>query len=64
MLARLRLKQAFGRLIRRADDRGVFVMLDRACRSRLLRRLPAGRAIERVGLAEAVAAVKAFLATT
>ena len=29
MLTRLKLKQAFGRLVRRADDRGVFVMLDR-----------------------------------
>ena len=30
-LARYRLRQAFGRLIRRADDRGVFVLLDRSC---------------------------------
>ena len=28
MLTRLRLKQAFGRLVRRADDTGVFVLLD------------------------------------
>ena len=28
-IARLRLRQAFGRLIRRASDRGVFVLLDR-----------------------------------
>jgi ATP-dependent DNA helicase DinG len=36
LLARLRLKQAFGRLIRSETDRGVFVILDAACPSRLL----------------------------
>jgi ATP-dependent DNA helicase DinG len=61
MLARLRLKQAYGRLIRRADDRGVFVMLDSRLPSRLLGAFPAGVSIERTGLAEAIAAVKAFL---
>ena len=61
MLARLRLKQAYGRLIRRADDRGVFVMLDSRLPSRLLGAFPAGVPIERTGLAEAIAAVKAFL---
>ena len=64
MLARLRLKQAYGRLIRRADDRGVFVMLDSRLPSRLLGAFPAGVAIERTGLAEAVAAVKQFLGET
>lgn len=61
MLARLRLKQAYGRLIRRADDRGVFVMLDSRLPSRLLGAFPAGVSIERTGLAEAIAGVKAFL---
>ena len=60
MLARLRLKQAYGRLIRRADDRGVFVMLDSRLPTRLLGAFPAGVSIERVGLAEAVAAVRGF----
>src|SRR4029450_9962950 len=64
MLARLRLKQAYGRLIRRADDRGVFVMLDSRLPSRLLGAFPPGVAVDRVGLAEAVAAVKAFLEPT
>jgi ATP-dependent DNA helicase DinG len=62
MLARLRLKQAYGRLVRRADDRGVFVMLDSRLPSRLLGAFPAGVEIQRTGLAEAVAAVRAFLA--
>ena len=42
MLARLRLKQAYGRLIRRADDRGVFVMLDSRLPTRLLGAFPPG----------------------
>ena len=61
MLARLRLKQAYGRLIRRADDRGVFVMLDSRLPSRLLGAFPAGVEIQRTGLADAVAAVRGFL---
>ena len=50
-IARLRLRQAFGRLIRRTSDRGVFVLLDRQTPSRLLSAFPAGVAIRRVGLA-------------
>jgi ATP-dependent DNA helicase DinG len=61
-LTRLRLKQAFGRLIRRADDHGVFVLLDAAMPSRLAGAFPEGVAVARVGLAEAVAETKAFLA--
>lgn len=61
MLARLRLKQAYGRLIRRADDRGVFVMLDSRLPSRLLSAFPPGVAVERIGLAEAVMQTRAFL---
>ncbi len=54
-LVRLKLKQAFGRLIRRADDRGVFVLLDRQMPSRLLGAFPAEINVERIGLAEAIA---------
>ena len=61
MLARLRLKQAYGRLIRRATDRGVFVMLDSRLPSRLLGAFPPGVPIARVGLAEAVAQVREFV---
>ncbi|HEX5325931.1 MAG TPA: helicase C-terminal domain-containing protein, partial [Acetobacteraceae bacterium] len=61
-VARLRLRQAFGRLIRRASDRGVFVLLDRQTPGRLLSAFPAGVAVRRVGLAQAVAATRAFLA--
>ena len=60
-IARLRLRQAYGRLIRRADDRGVFVMLDRALPSRLLNAFPDGVPVARVPLAEATEAVAEFL---
>jgi ATP-dependent DNA helicase DinG len=60
-LTRLRLAQGFGRLIRRASDRGVFVLLDARTPSRLLSGLPPGVEIERVGIADAIATVKDFL---
>ncbi len=61
MLARFRLKQAFGRLVRRADDHGVFVMLDNRLPSRLMAAFPPGVSIQRVGLADAVRETRAFL---
>ena len=61
-IARLRLRQAFGRLIRRTSDRGVFVLLDRRTPERLLSAFPAGVTIRRVGLAEAAAETRNFLA--
>ena len=61
ILVRFRLKQAFGRLIRRKDDRGVFVMLDRAMPSRLLSAFPKDVEITRLGLSEACARVQDFL---
>ena len=60
-LARLKLKQAFGRLIRRAGDKGVFVMLDASSPTRLFSGLPEGVEIQRMGLVEAIEATKAFL---
>jgi ATP-dependent DNA helicase DinG len=61
LLARLRLKQAFGRLIRNETDRGVFVVLDAACPSRLLAALPPEAPIIRCGFAEALAETRKFL---
>ena len=61
MLTRFKLKQAYGRLIRRSDDRGVFVMLDGALPTRLLTAFPEGVEVQRIGLAEAVAMTKEFL---
>ena len=60
-IARARIAQAFGRLIRRADDKGVFVMLDPAAPTRLFSSLPEGVNIERVGLVEAIEGVTAHL---
>jgi ATP-dependent DNA helicase DinG len=60
-IARHRLRQAFGRLIRRADDKGVFVLLDSRTPSRLLAGLPEGVTPQRLGLAETVRQTTAFL---
>ncbi len=62
--ARLRLRQAFGRLVRSATDHGVFILLDRRTPSRLLSAFPPGVAVRRVGIAEAVAETAAFLQQT
>jgi ATP-dependent DNA helicase DinG len=62
MLTRLRIKQAFGRLVRRASDRGVFVLLDPMMPSRLGGAFPEGVEIVRQGLADTVAACRDFLA--
>jgi ATP-dependent DNA helicase DinG len=61
-IARARIAQAFGRLIRRADDKGVFVMLDAAAPTRLFSGLPPGVELQRVTLVEAIEQVEAFLA--
>ena len=58
---RARLAQAFGRLIRRADDRGSFVLLSAATPSRLLDAFPPGVPIARVTLDEAAARVRSRL---
>jgi len=60
-LARGRLAQAFGRLIRRKDDRGVFVMLDSAAPTRLFSSLPEGVLLQRCTLAEALVSIERFL---
>ncbi len=62
-IVRLRLRQAFGRLIRRASDRGVFVVLDRQTPTRLLSAFPAGVVVRRVGLQQAAEETRAFLDT-
>ena len=60
-LARARIAQAFGRLIRRADDKGVFVMLDAATPTRLFASLPPGAEVQRMTLIEAIELTKEFL---
>jgi len=60
-IVRMRLRQAFGRLIRSATDHGVFVLLDRRTPSRLLSAFPKGVVVRRFGIAEAVAETREFL---
>jgi ATP-dependent DNA helicase DinG len=60
-IARLRLRQAYGRLVRRGDDCGVFVILDRGLPSRLLSAFPDRVPVRRVPLVEAVAETARFL---
>jgi ATP-dependent DNA helicase DinG len=61
MLTRLRLKQAFGRLIRGEADRGVFVLLDPRMPTRLMGAFPDGVTPQRIGLAEAASETRIFL---
>ncbi len=59
-LVRLKLRQAFGRLVRRDRDRGIFVLLDPMMPSRLHRAFPKGVVPQKVGLAQAVDEISAF----
>ncbi|MBN2752793.1 MAG: ATP-dependent DNA helicase, partial [Rhodospirillaceae bacterium] len=61
-LTRMKLRQAFGRLIRRADDRGVFVLLA-PLPSRLLSAFPDGVVAERMGIKDAIERTRDFLGT-
>jgi ATP-dependent DNA helicase DinG len=60
-VVRARLAQAFGRLIRRDGDRGVFVILSAAMPSRLLSAFPPSVPIRRLPLDQAIARVAASL---
>lgn len=60
LMTRLKLRQAFGRLVRRADDRGIFVMLDSMLPTKLLGAFPPGVSVERMGLAQAAQTIREF----
>jgi ATP-dependent DNA helicase DinG len=60
-VVRARLAQAFGRLIRRQGDKGMFVILSAAMPSRLLKAFPPGVPISRLPLDAAIDRVAAFL---
>jgi ATP-dependent DNA helicase DinG len=62
-VVRARLAQAFGRLIRRQGDRGVFVVLSAAMPSRLLSAFPQGVPVSRVPLDVAIARVEQRMVT-
>jgi len=61
-MTRLKLKQAFGRLIRQKTDRGVFVMLDPMFPSRLHDAFPPDVEIIKAPLAEIITQVSDFFA--
>ncbi|HEY4115368.1 MAG TPA: ATP-dependent DNA helicase [Rhizomicrobium sp.] len=61
LLTRFRLKQAFGRLIRGAGDKGCFVILEPATPSRLLTAFPPDVPVSRCGFAEVIAEIREFL---
>jgi ATP-dependent DNA helicase DinG len=61
LLTRLRLKQAFGRLIRSQSDKGCFVILEPATPSRLTSAFPREAPLKRCGLADAASEIKEFL---
>ncbi|GAB5430551.1 MAG: hypothetical protein Devi2KO_40100 [Devosia indica] len=63
-IIRARLAQAFGRIIRRADDHGHFVILSSAFPSRLLTTFPEGTPIERMPLTQALTEIKAAKSKT
>ena len=63
-MVRARLAQAFGRLIRRQEDKGMFVLLSAATPSRLLTAFPPGVArAARCRSHEAIERVRLRLAT-
>jgi ATP-dependent DNA helicase DinG len=61
MITRLRLQQAFGRLVRTATDKGVFVLLDNRLPTRLTTAFPPETPIERLSLAETIVEMRKFL---
>ncbi|MBL8895251.1 MAG: ATP-dependent DNA helicase [Rhizobiales bacterium] len=61
MIVRLRLRQAFGRLIRKRDDHGVFVVLDPRLASRFATAFPPGVPLSRLGLVDAIDRVREFV---
>jgi len=62
MMARLKLQQAFGRLIRNETDRGVFVMLDSRLPTRLTTAFPPDAPLECLGLVDALEKTTDFFA--
>ncbi|MCB1580071.1 MAG: ATP-dependent DNA helicase [Rhodospirillales bacterium] len=63
MITRLKLKQAFGRLIRSEGDKGVFVMLDSGLPTRLQSAFPKNVEVVKTGLSEVITAIQKHLDT-
>lgn len=56
-----KLRQAWGRMIRKNTDKGVFVMLDNAMPSRFKDAFPPEVELQRIGLADAITEIRQFL---
>ena len=60
MLTRLKIKQAYGRLIRNFNDRGIFIMMDNMFPSRLHSAFPKDVEIEKISISEAIIKTRNF----
>jgi len=59
-ITRMKLRQAYGRLVRATNDRGIFVLMDGAFPSRLEDSFPDGVPVERIGMDEALEICRSF----
>ena len=57
---RLKLRQSFGRLIRSNEDKGIFIILDKALPSKFLNAFPTGIVIKNIPLELAVNNIQRF----
>ncbi len=57
---RLKLRQAFGRIIRRDEDRGIFILLQSAVPSKFLLAFPKEIEVQKISLEEIVSNIKIF----
>lgn len=60
MVTRLKIKQAFGRLIRNHDDKGIFIMLESRLPTRICDAFPPECEVQRLPLKEVIDQVKDF----
>jgi ATP-dependent DNA helicase DinG len=60
-ITRFKIRQAFGRLIRTQNDKGVFVILDSGMPTRLCSAFPRQAVISRTGLSETINEIRAFI---
>ena len=61
MITCLKLKQAYGRLIRRSSDKGVFVILDSRLPSRMEGAFPETALVQRISLQDTLKQIQDFL---
>ncbi|MDR2008842.1 MAG: ATP-dependent DNA helicase [Alphaproteobacteria bacterium] len=57
---RLKLRQAFGRIIRKEEDRGIFVLLQNAVPSEFLQAFPQNIEVKKISIEETISTIKLF----